>query len=142
MHLFSILSSIAALASLQPILAQTTPTSYYETTYSARYSDGGASVDILTCGAQLAAEGYTTIGSIGSNIAGFVNVTSPNSSLCGECFVLEYAGAFLNIIVVDTASDGFVTTQAAYDNWVGSLAGQKPIPPSVDARVLGGPSNC
>lgn len=141
MHI-PVLSSVAALATMRLVFAQSAPASYYETTYSAKYSDSSASVDILTCGAQLAAEGYTTLGSIGGNIAGFANVTSPDSSLCGKCFVLEYAGAFLNIVVVDTADNGFVTTEGAYDNWVGNLAGQSPIPSSVDARVVEGPSSC
>ena len=142
MHFF-VPSSIVALITARLVVAQTTPgSSYYDTTYSTKYSDDNASVDILTCGAQLAAEGYTTIGSIQGNIAGFANVTGPDSSLCGECFALEYAGAFLDIVVVDTAEDGFVTTQGAYDNWVGVLAGQNPIPPSVDARVVEGPYDC
>ncbi|KAH9910483.1 uncharacterized protein B0H18DRAFT_1046061 [Fomitopsis serialis] len=136
---FSILSSIAALSVSTLAFAQITPPIYEETSFSSKYTDTDASVDILTCGSQLAAEGYTTVGAIPGNIAGFANITSTDSSLCGQCYTLEYAGAFLTIRVVDTAETGFVTTKGAYETLTGN---QTPIPPSVDARVLEGPTSC
>ncbi|KAH9837568.1 uncharacterized protein C8Q71DRAFT_722916 [Rhodofomes roseus] len=135
----SILSSLTALAISTLVFAQITPPIYDEVSFSSKYTDTNASVDTLTCGDQLAAEGYATVGAIPGNIAGFANITSTDSSLCGKCYVLEYAGAFLTVRVVDTAGDGFVVTKGAYETLTGN---QAPIPPSVDARVLEGPTSC
>jgi len=136
---FSVLSSFFVLAASSVAFAQITPPIYDEVSFSSKYTDTNASVDILTCGSQLAAEGYTTVGAIPGNIAGFANITSADPALCGQCYTLEYAGAFLNIRVVDTAETGFVTTKGAYETLTGN---QTPIPPSVDARVLEGPTSC
>ncbi|KZT66200.1 hypothetical protein DAEQUDRAFT_477888 [Daedalea quercina L-15889] len=104
-----------------------------------QFEDASASVDTLTCGPVLSAEGYATIGSISGNLAGFANVTSAESPLCGQCVVLGWQGRDVTVRIVDTSSEGgFVVTGETYEELVGS-----PIVPGIyQAQIVEGPYSC
>ncbi|EPS93823.1 hypothetical protein FOMPIDRAFT_1055639 [Fomitopsis schrenkii] len=79
-----------------------------------QFENPNASVYTLACGPVLAAQGYTTIGQItGPGLAGFVNVTGPDSSLCGQCAVLGENERTVAVQIVDASTEGgFVLTPA------------------------------
>lgn len=100
-----------------------------------QFEDPDASVYTLACGAVLAAQGYTTIGQItGPGLAGFVNVTGPDSPLCGRCAVLGENERSIAVQIVDgSAEGGFVLTPAVYEDLVGSDT----PPPVYTAEIWG-----
>lgn len=101
-----------------------------------KFEDADASVYTLACGAYLAAQGYTTVGQItGPGLAGFVNVTGPDSTLCGQCLVLGENERAIAVQVVDgSVEGGFVLTPEVYEDLVGSDT----PPPVYTAEIWGG----
>jgi len=108
--------------------------SYETTTYSTFYDNSGASLDTVTCGSTLEAQGYTTFGSLPGFplIGGFSNITGPESSECGMCAVLGYAGGFVTVMFIDSAENGLVLSEVAMAQLVGNVT-EYPI---IDARIL------
>ncbi|EED79536.1 predicted protein [Postia placenta Mad-698-R] len=83
--------------------------------YSTIYDEASTPVDELTCGAQLKALGYTTLGSLPGfpYIGGSANVTDADAAKrgCGECVLINFAGAFAKVLVVDHADEGIVVSE-------------------------------
>lgn len=98
-----------------------------------QFADPDASVYTLACGPVLAAQGYTTIGNItGPGLAGFVNITAPDSPLCGEYAVLGSGERSVAVHFVDGSVDGgIVLTEAVYDD----LAGTDTPPSTYTAEI-------
>ncbi|KAF9815285.1 hypothetical protein IEO21_04648 [Rhodonia placenta] len=83
--------------------------------YSTIYDEPSALVTVLTCGEQLKTLGYTTLGSLPGYpyIGGSVNVTDGDASSpnCGECALINFAGAFATVLLVDHADEGIVVSE-------------------------------
>lgn len=83
--------------------------------YSTIYDEPSTLVTILTCGEQLKALGYTTLGSLPGYpyIGGSANVTDGDASSpnCGECALINFAGAFATVLLVDHADEGIVVSE-------------------------------
>ncbi|KAH9914302.1 uncharacterized protein B0H18DRAFT_517951 [Fomitopsis serialis] len=139
MH-FSALVALAALVASPFALAQASDTVYVVYGNGQQFEDPTASVDTLTCGSVLAAEGYAQVGDIPGNLAGFANVTNADSPLCSQCVVLGWQGRDVTVRIVDTSSEGgFVVTEGTYEELVGS---DTVLPGIYQARIVEGPYSC
>ena len=123
----------AALLAIPSVIAQVSPP-YDVYGNGLQFEDTTASVYTLACGPVLAAKGYVTIGDItGPGLAGFVNITGPDSSLCGESAVLFSDERSIAVQFVDgSAERGIVLTPEVYDD----LAGTDTPPPVYTAEII------
>ncbi|KAI1791548.1 Cerato-platanin [Ganoderma leucocontextum] len=76
------------------------------------YDNADASLTTVSCsdGSHgLLTKGYTTFGSLPSfpNIGGASVVPGWNSDQCGTCWALSYNGKSINVLAVDSATDGW-----------------------------------
>ena len=111
MHLTAI--SLSLLAALFPptTLGATTATTV-SVSFDQTYDNAGTSLATVSCsdGSHgLLTKGYTTFGSLPSfpNIGGASVVTGWNSDQCGTCWSLTYNGKSINVLAVDSATNGW-----------------------------------
>ena len=111
MHLTAI--SLSLLADLFPptTLGATTATTV-SVSFDQTYDNAGTSLATVSCsdGSHgLLTKGYTTFGSLPSfpNIGGASVVTGWNSDQCGTCWSLTYNGKSINVLAVDSATNGW-----------------------------------
>ncbi|TFY68043.1 hypothetical protein EVJ58_g1256 [Rhodofomes roseus] len=110
-----------------------------------KYDNGSTPVTNLTCGTQFEATGNTTYRSLLQYpyAAGFSNVTSGESTVCGACYVLEWAGNYVGVQIIDGAeeyggTETFTLSGEAYD-W---LLLNETTSPVVTGTIVDGPFAC
>lgn len=109
-------------------------------TYTAQYDNSSVSVDTLSCGSVLSADGYATYGSIPRYpyVAGYYG----GNSTCGQCYSLNYESTYLTVQVIDYYGGGFALPTEAYA-WLTTGSTEGPITTEgVTAYLADGPFNC
>ncbi|EPS94599.1 hypothetical protein FOMPIDRAFT_1134049 [Fomitopsis schrenkii] len=113
----------------------------YSVSYSASYDVASSSVNNVTCGSQLASEGYATYGDIPMfpSLGGSANINDSSSALCGQCVVFEFAGNFAGVKMINAvAGSDFLVSEEAMN----ALTNNVTIYPHVNARIVEGPYDC
>lgn len=129
------LTSAAAASFTLAVTAQSYP--QVQMTYNYSYDISSTSVESLTCGSQLKAQGYATLGDIPHypSIGASENVTDANSAACGTCILLQFAGNFASVLVVNHTDEGMVTSEQTME-WL-VPEGNITQYPTVVADILG-----
>jgi hypothetical protein len=133
MKFSSVLTSVILIA-LSPF-AVATPAATSVTTsvaYNGIYDIASTSLNAVACSDGingLMSRGYTTFGSLPKfpHIGAASAVAGWNSPNCGTCWSLTYTGAggkqkSINIIAMDSTSNGFVISEAAMNELTGGHA--------------------
>ena len=99
--------ALALLAAASTSLAATVSVSYDET-----YDNASASLTSVACSDGtngLITKGFSSFGSLPQfpNIGGAPVVTGWNSDQCGTCWSLTYDGKSINVLAVDSATNGW-----------------------------------
>ncbi|KAG9309692.1 Cerato-platanin [Chiua virens] len=114
--LTTLLVSILTFISGLRVLAQTTTTLAYDTTYD----NAALSLNQVACsdgsnGLETKNASYTTLGSLPTfpNVGGVFTVEGWNSPQCGACYTVTYGNYTVNILAVDVSKTGFTVSEAA-----------------------------
>ncbi|TVY40238.1 Protein SnodProt1 [Lachnellula occidentalis] len=95
--------------------------------YDTGYDDGSRSLTAVSCSDGtngLITKGYSTQSSLPHFplIGGASTIAGWNSASCGSCYTLTYNGVSINVLAIDTATEGFNIAQAALDTLTGGQA--------------------
>ncbi|KAH9834462.1 uncharacterized protein C8Q71DRAFT_142961 [Rhodofomes roseus] len=115
----------------------------YSISYDTSYDTASTPTASAMCGSQLTSEGYATYGSIPTfpSLGGSANITGPDSALCSQCVVFEFAGNFAGVKLINSAGGSgwdFVISEEAMN----TLTNNVTIYPHVNARIVQGPYSC
>ncbi|RBR24287.1 uncharacterized protein FIESC28_02777 [Fusarium coffeatum] len=118
---------MSRLASLTPLLSLTSANIVTTITYNGIFDDINTSVKEFACwngkpGSLIEDQGWVSLADLPFVLAGYEGVDGPDSPLCGTCWLVEYDGSYIPMIVIDSAKSGFATDIRTMDSITGGQA--------------------